>query len=39
MTTSSWTYLLVQKGGMKKNENIVVMNAHILGNAYVIDHP
>jgi hypothetical protein len=24
---------------MKKNENIVVMNAHILGNAYVIDHP
>ncbi len=39
MTTSSQTYLSIQKKGMKKQLNNVVMNAHILSNAYVIDHP
>jgi len=29
MTTSSWTYLSIQKGGMKKQLNNVVMNVHL----------
>jgi len=32
MTTSSETYLSIQKGGMKKQFSNVVMNVHILGN-------
>ncbi len=39
MTTTSRTYLSIQKGGMKNQLNNVVMNVHILGNACVIDHP
>jgi len=32
MTTSSQTYLSIQKGGMKKQFSNVVTNVHILGN-------